>query len=112
MTKRHAIRRMAGTPAGYNREAQRIRPIRHRPACDIRKNPEGDGEIAKLFRIAQTATRPEERRTFKELLAFARKNAHWLSRMPIHVQGRTAEIEGCRKGVYGHFSRTLVPEGS
>ena len=40
---------------------------------------EHDGEIAKLFRIAETATKPEERRAFKDLLAFARKNAHWLS---------------------------------
>jgi site-specific DNA recombinase len=38
-----------------------------------------DGEIARFFRIAETATKPEERRAFKELLAFARKNAHWLS---------------------------------
>ena len=36
------------------------------------------GEIVKLFRIAETATRPDERRTFKELLAYAKKNAHRL----------------------------------
>ena len=33
------------------------------------------GEIVKLFRIAETATKPDERRTFKELLAYAKKNA-------------------------------------
>ena len=33
------------------------------------------GEIAKLFRIAETATKPDERRAFKELLAYAKKNA-------------------------------------
>lgn len=33
------------------------------------------GEIAKLFRIAETATKPDERRTFRELLAYAKENA-------------------------------------
>ena len=36
------------------------------------------GEIVKLFRIAETATKPDERRTFKELLAYAKKNARRL----------------------------------
>ena len=36
------------------------------------------GQIAKFFRIAETATKPEERKTFKELLAYAKKNAHQL----------------------------------
>ena len=39
---------------------------------------ENGGEIAKFFRIAETATKPEERTTFKELLAYAKKNAHLL----------------------------------
>lgn len=34
-----------------------------------------DGDIDRLFRIAETATKPDERRTFKELLAYARENA-------------------------------------
>ena len=33
------------------------------------------GQIAKLFRIAETATKPDERRIFKELLADAKKHA-------------------------------------
>lgn len=33
------------------------------------------GEIVKLFRIAETATKPDERRTFRELLAYAKKHA-------------------------------------
>ena len=37
------------------------------------------GTIVKLFRIAETATKPEERRTFKEFLAYARKNARELT---------------------------------
>ena len=37
------------------------------------------GEIIKFFRIAETATKPEERSTFKELLAYAKKNAGKLS---------------------------------
>lgn len=36
------------------------------------------GEIVKLFRIAETATKPEERRTFRELMAYAKKHAHRL----------------------------------
>jgi DNA invertase Pin-like site-specific DNA recombinase len=38
-----------------------------------------DGRIVKLFRIAETATKPDERRAFRELLAYARKNATTLS---------------------------------
>ena len=38
-----------------------------------------DGEIVKFFRIAETATKPDERRTFKELLAYCKKNAHRLN---------------------------------
>ena len=34
-----------------------------------------DGEISKLFRIAETATKPAERETFKELLAYAKQHA-------------------------------------
>jgi site-specific DNA recombinase len=37
------------------------------------------GIIGKLFRIAETASKPDERRTFRELLAYARKHAHELS---------------------------------
>jgi len=34
-----------------------------------------DGKIVKLFRIAETASKKDERKTFKELLAYAKKNA-------------------------------------
>ena len=37
-----------------------------------------NGEIIRLFRIAETATNHDERKTFKELMAFAKKNAHKL----------------------------------
>ena len=37
------------------------------------------GEIVKLFRIAETATRPDERKTFGELLDYARQNARDLA---------------------------------
>ena len=33
------------------------------------------GLIQRLFRIAETATKPQERKTFKELLAYAKKHA-------------------------------------
>ena len=39
---------------------------------------EHGGEIVKFFRIAETATKPDERRTFKELLAYCKKNAERL----------------------------------
>ena len=34
-----------------------------------------DGTIAKLYRIAETATRRDERKTFKELIAYAKEHA-------------------------------------
>ncbi len=37
------------------------------------------GEIVKLFRIAETATKPDERRTFRELLVYAKEHAGSLS---------------------------------
>ena len=37
------------------------------------------GVISKLFRIAETATRPLERQTFKELLSYARRHADELA---------------------------------
>ena len=41
----------------------------------LRYAEQHDGVISKLFRIAETATKPDERRTFKELLTYAKKNA-------------------------------------
>lgn len=40
---------------------------------------EHGGTISKLFRIAETATKPDERRTFRELLDYARKHADQLT---------------------------------
>lgn len=36
---------------------------------------ENDGEIVKLFRVAETATKSDQRKAFKQLLAYAKKNA-------------------------------------
>jgi site-specific DNA recombinase len=36
------------------------------------------GEIVKLFKIAETASKGEERKTFRELIAYAKKNAPFL----------------------------------
>ena len=45
----------------------------------IRYVAQQGGSIIKLFRIAETATKPEERGTFKELLSYAKKNAAKIS---------------------------------
>src|SRR5688572_20827158 len=37
------------------------------------------GEVVKFFRIAETATRPQERRTFREFLAYAKRHARELT---------------------------------
>ncbi|MCG8615354.1 MAG: recombinase family protein, partial [Desulfobacterales bacterium] len=39
---------------------------------------QNNGKIVKLYRIAETASKTAERTTFKELLAYVRKNAHRL----------------------------------
>lgn len=36
------------------------------------------GEIVKFFKIAETASKGEQRKTFRELLAYAKKNAPFL----------------------------------
>lgn len=56
---------------GFSLEVQEEALARHAAAKG--------GEIAKLFRIAETATKPDERRAFRELLAYAKKNAERLS---------------------------------
>ena len=48
------------------------------------------GQIVKLFRVAETATKPEERKTFKELLAYARKNAGRLDGILVYKIDRAA----------------------
>lgn len=48
------------------------------------------GIIVKLFRIAETATKRDERRAFKELLAYAKKHAHELTGLVFYKVDRAA----------------------
>ena len=48
------------------------------------------GEIIRLFRIAETASKRDERKTFKELVAFARKNAEHLDALLFYKVDRAA----------------------
>ncbi len=49
-----------------------------------------DGTIVKLFRIAETATKRDERRAFKELLAYAKKHAQELTGLLFYKVDRAA----------------------
>ncbi|MEO2027223.1 MAG: recombinase family protein [Fuerstiella sp.] len=49
-----------------------------------------NGEIIRFFRIAETASKHNERKTFKELLAFAKKNAHKLDGLLFYKVDRAA----------------------
>ncbi len=49
-----------------------------------------NGEIIRFFRIAETASKHNERKTFKELLAFAKKNAHKLDELLFYKVDRAA----------------------
>jgi site-specific DNA recombinase len=48
------------------------------------------GEIVQFYRIAETASRKDERRTFKEMLAFVKKNAASLDGMLFYKVDRAA----------------------
>jgi len=48
------------------------------------------GEIVRLFRIAETASKTDERKTFKELLAYAKQNAHRLDGLLFYKVDRAA----------------------
>jgi DNA invertase Pin-like site-specific DNA recombinase len=48
------------------------------------------GEIAKLFRIAETASKADERKTFRELVAYAKKNAGLLDGLLFYKVDRAA----------------------
>lgn len=48
------------------------------------------GEIVRLFRIAETASKTDERKTFKELIAFAKKNAKDLDGLLFYKVDRAA----------------------
>ncbi len=47
-------------------------------------------QIVKLFRVAETATKPEERKTFRKLLAYARENAGRLDGILVYKIDRAA----------------------
>lgn len=49
-----------------------------------------NGEIIRLFRIAETASKYDERTTFKELMAFAKKNSHKLDGLLFYKVDRAA----------------------
>ncbi|MFO0900494.1 MAG: recombinase family protein [Pirellulales bacterium] len=48
------------------------------------------GEIVRLYRIAETASKTDERRTFRELIAFAKKNAGLLDGLLFYKVDRAA----------------------
>src|SRR5207253_9595215 len=48
------------------------------------------GEIVKLFRIAETASKGDERKTFRELVAYAKKNAASLDGLLFYKVDRAA----------------------
>lgn len=48
------------------------------------------GEIVKLFKIAETASKGEERKTFRELIAYAKKNAPFLDGLLFYKVDRAA----------------------
>lgn len=48
------------------------------------------GEIIKLFRIAETASKRDERKTFKEMIAFAKKNSFTLDGLLFYKVDRAA----------------------
>src|SRR5439155_26818641 len=48
------------------------------------------GEIAKLFRIAETASKTDERKTFRELVSYAKKNAGLLDGLLFYKVDRAA----------------------
>ncbi len=49
-----------------------------------------DGEIIRFFRIAETASKHDERTTFKELLAYAKANSHRLDGLLFYKVDRAA----------------------
>ena len=49
-----------------------------------------NGEIVKFFRIAETASKHDERTTFKELLAYAKANSHRLDGLLFYKVDRAA----------------------
>lgn len=65
------------------------------------------GEIVKLYRIAETASKKDERKTFREMLQYARQNAHHIDGILFYKVDRAArnlfdyvELE-CLESEYG-----------
>src|SRR5438034_4734378 len=48
------------------------------------------GDIAKFFKIAETASKSDERKTFRELVAYAKKNASLLDGLLFYKVDRAA----------------------
>mgnify|MGYP002626301506 CR=1 FL=1 len=48
------------------------------------------GEIVKLFKIAETASKGEQRKTFRQLVAYAKKNAPFLDGLLFYKVDRAA----------------------
>ncbi|MBX9653766.1 recombinase family protein [bacterium] len=48
------------------------------------------GEIVRLFRIAETASKSDERKTFRELIVYAKKHAHELNGLLFYKVDRAA----------------------
>ena len=52
-----------------------------------------DGEIVRFFRIAETASKKDERKSFQELLSYAKKNAKRLDGLLFYVAvGRAPRV--------------------
>lgn len=56
----------------------------------LRYAQQQSGEIAKLFRIAETATKPAERKTFRDLMQYTKKNAKKLAGVLFYKVDRAA----------------------
>jgi site-specific DNA recombinase len=48
------------------------------------------GEIVRLFRVAETASKADERKTFREMVAFVKKHAHELDGLLFYKVDRAA----------------------
>ena len=51
------------------------------------------GKIVRMFRIAETATKPLERQTFKELLSYCKQNAAQLDGVLFYTVDRAARTK-------------------
>ncbi len=70
-----------------------------------------DGQIIKLLKIAETATRPQERKVFRELLAYARRHANSLDGVLVYKIDRAARHAGAAHRPNDVGSRAGPPGG-